>query len=309
MTAKKKIQISQSPFYKLSNKRKLAELLGTTISYLKGFEVSRNNYNTWEQFKKNGIDKRPVEEPKPQLKHIQKKIHRHLSKIETPEFLMSGKKNCCYITNADTHKENGHVLCMDLASFYQSAQKKYIFTAFKFFFKMSDDVALLLTDLIVIPNPQKSDTFYIPTGSPCSQTVIFWAYRQTFEKINALCLSKNVKFSLYVDDITLSSKTKIPQKLFDNIVSSCQNVELKIKQEKTKKYKPNEYKNITGCITTPKGILKVPNSRRKKIIDTVKKIKKEPKNVNLRNSLKGQLLSAQQIEPDIFPSFQHFLKK
>lgn len=155
---------------------------------------------------------------------------------------------------------------------------------------------------------RKSDTFYIPTGSPCSQTVIFWAYRQTFEKINALCLTKNVKFSFYVDDITLSSKTKIPQKLFNDIVSRCQNVGLKIKAEKTKKYKPNEYKNITGCIVTPKGNLKVPNSRRKKLIDIVNQLKKEPENTNLKNSLKGQLLSAQQIEPDIFPSLQHFKK-
>lgn len=92
MTAKKKIQINQRPFYKLSNKRKLAELLGTTTSYLKGYNVSRDNYSTWEQFKKNGIDKRPVEEPKPQLKLIQKKIYRHLSKIETSDFLKSGKK-------------------------------------------------------------------------------------------------------------------------------------------------------------------------------------------------------------------------
>lgn len=305
----KKIQINQSPFYKLSSKRKLADILGINIAFLKKFNVSRSNYNTWEQFKKNGVDKRPVEEPKPQLKFIQKKIHRHLSKIETPDFLMSGKKNCSYITNAEAHKENGHVLCMDLASFYQTAQKKYISSAFKFFFKMPDDIALLLTDLVVIPNPQKSNEFYIPTGSPCSQTVIFWAYRQTFEKINALCLTKNVKFSLYVDDITLSSKTKIPQKLFDDIVSLCQNVGLKIKAEKTKKYKPNEYKNITGCIVTPKGILKVPNIRRKKLIDTVNQLKKEPENTNLKNSLKGQLLSVQQIEPDIFPSLQHFLKK
>ena len=46
--------ISNSPLYKLSNKSKLAEILGVDKKYLIHFKYTRDNYNCWERDKKNG---------------------------------------------------------------------------------------------------------------------------------------------------------------------------------------------------------------------------------------------------------------
>lgn len=46
---------------------------------------------------------------------------------------------------------------------------------FRDIFLMEKDIAWLLTDLVTVDGK-------LPTGSPSSQTIVFWAYRDMFEK-------------------------------------------------------------------------------------------------------------------------------
>ena len=81
---------------------------------------------------------------------------------------MSGKKHSSYIVNAQYHQNNPYIFCFDLHSFFQTAARRYIFKAFVNEFKMSDDVAWLITDLVTIPKEDNLDG-YIPTGSPLAK--------------------------------------------------------------------------------------------------------------------------------------------
>ncbi|MBP3345480.1 MAG: hypothetical protein J6L86_00415 [Alphaproteobacteria bacterium] len=115
----KNYPISNSPLYKLSNKIKLARLLGVDKKYFIRFKCTRDNYNCWEQDKKNGNEKRPVEDPKYELKKVQSKLNKLLSRVITNEYLMSGKKYSSYIVNAQYHQNNPYVFCFDLHSFFK----------------------------------------------------------------------------------------------------------------------------------------------------------------------------------------------
>lgn len=75
---------------------------------------------------------------------------------------MTGKKHCSYIYNAERHKENAFVKTMDISQFYDSAQRSHIYKMFIDTFKMSNDIAWLMTNLVTYENK-------LPTGSPSSQ--------------------------------------------------------------------------------------------------------------------------------------------
>ena len=304
----KSYPINSSPLYKLSNKTKLAELLGIERKDLLHFKYTRDNYNCWKRAKKNGNEKRPVEDPKYELKKIQSKLNKLLSRVITSEYLTSGKKHLSYIDNAQYHQNNPYIFCFDLHSFFQTAKRKYVFKAFVDKFKMSDDIAWLITDLVTIPKEDNSEG-YIPTGSPSSQIVIYWAYKSTFDKIFSIAEQKKLKFSLYVDDMTFSSENPITINFPKLIIKLCAKVGLEITNKKTKYFSKKQYKDVTGCITTPRQELKVPNKRRKEILDIVKNKSIENMTVTEIRSFYGKLNSMRQIEPNIFPTLYNRAKR
>ena len=304
----KNYPISSSPLYKLSNKAKLAELLGVDKGYLFHFKYTRDNYKCWERPKKSGKGTRPVEDPNYELKKIQSKLNKLLSRITTAAYLMSSKKHSSYILNAQYHKDNPYVFCFDLSKFFQKATRKYIFKAFVNEFKMSDDLAWLITDLVTIPNEDNSDG-YIPTGSPSSQSIIYWAYKTMFDKILSIAEQKQLKFSLYVDDMTFSSNKPIRSDFPKTIEKMCAKVGLEINDTKTKYFSCDKYKDITGCVITPNHELKVPNKRRKDLLDIIKNKIIEDMMVKEIRSVYGKLNSMRQIEPNIFPQVYKRVKR
>lgn len=300
--------INNSPLYRLSNKSKLAELLGVSKRYLEHFNYSRDNYKCWEQEKKNKKGTRPVENPEFALKKIQSKLNKLLSRIQTTDYLMSGKKHFSYIDNAQYHLKNPYVFCFDLHAFFQTASRKYIFKAFKNEFQIPTDIAWLITDLVTIPNLENADG-HIPTGSPSSQNVIYWAYKKTFDKLLEIAEAKTLTFSLYVDDMTFSSQKPISAAFPKLIQKICARVGLEINETKTRYFSAKDYKDVTGCIISPKNELKVPNRRRDELINIVRNKPIEKMDIHEIRSLYGKLNSMRQIEQDIFPQLYNQVRK
>jgi hypothetical protein len=298
----KKYGITQSPLYKLSSKTKLAELLNADLALLK--DIVENNhkyYNVWE-IKKKDKKNRPVQSPKPKLKVIQRRIYRLLARVETPEWLMSGKKGISYVDNAKFHKENNYFLCTDINSFYPSCSKEYVFKFFKNEFKMPEDTAWFISDLVTFNN-------IVPTGAPTSQIIAYWAYGITFKKIQKSASKYGIKMSLYVDDITFSSDKPIPKRFIELVSKRLSEVKLQIKEEKTQTYYPNQYKTITGCCITPGNELKVTNKLRFKIVSLLKDKTIEKLTSEETNRAFGLLNAARQTEPDFYDSSYKRVKK
>ena len=86
---------------------------------------SDSSYKEWT--KKTNGKARIIEQPNKKLAYVQKRLHEILRRIETPSYLMSGKRGIRPVDNALFHKEGAYVVNVDIASFFK-ALKENLFT-------------------------------------------------------------------------------------------------------------------------------------------------------------------------------------
>lgn len=279
--------------YRLGTKRDLAGLLNVSVPAMRRLAAALN-YTEWHQKQKNG-KLRLIEEPLPDLAKVQKRLHDKLRKIETPSWLMSGKRGVRPQDNVLAHCSIVFVINVDIEAFFQSTKREFVYRCLQREFGMIDDVASLLADLVTYKG-------HIPTGTSTSQLMAFWAYRQTFERIEKLCGSKGIVMTLWVDDITFSSPTQFPVNWPRDINKVLTAVDLRLKTNKTKRYTSAEYKTVTGSAISPQGEILVRNTKRREILDLLSGRRIEETSLKEARKLFGRLVSKRQNEPDFFDS-------
>lgn len=289
--------LEQSPLYRMRNKKKLATLLGISTNYL--MREHGQDYYKFSRPKPNGDGTRNFTVPSDELKYAQKKLCRLLSRIQTPDWVISGKKNHSYITNAEKHIENTFVKTMDISKFYDSAERKYVYRMFKETFKMAEDIAWLMTELVMYED-------MLPTGSPSSQLIVYWAYCDMFNEINQIANERACIFTLYVDDMTFSSKTPITKDLRQEVCNQLKKYGLIAKSKKNHYYQGNTVKVITG-VGINDGQKVVLNNKRRRILEQFEKCKTSGKIYDIEK-LNGMLCALRQIEPEIFPEIYNYIK-
>lgn len=293
----KEYSLERSPLYRIRNRRKLAVLLGLPQNY---FSCKHEyEYSEFSKPKPNGDGNRHFTVPSAELKIIQKRICRLLTRIITPEWVISGKKHCSYITNVEQHIGNKYVKTMDISKFYDSVKRKYIFRMFKETFHMPEDISWLMTDLVTFKGT-------LPTGSPSSQLIVYWTYAEMFARIKEIAAERGCVFTLYVDDMTFSSNIPISAELRNEVAEQLRQNGLRAKIQKDHYYQSGRFKVITG-VGIKNGEKVVLNSKRKKILCQYEKCKKQH-NIYDIEKLKGMLCSMRQIEPEIFPEIDKFIK-
>ncbi len=80
--------LENSPLYGIRNRTKRALLLGLNKNYFS--KAYKYTYNCFSKPKPNGRE-RDFEEPIGELKIIQRRINKVLSRVETPNWVISGK--------------------------------------------------------------------------------------------------------------------------------------------------------------------------------------------------------------------------
>lgn len=289
--------LEKSPLYRLRKRKRLAEYLHLPIDYLK--KQHEYSYREFSKPKPNGDGNRHFTVPSDELKEIQKQICELLKRIETPFWVMSGKDSCSYITNAEMHLKYKFVKTMDISKFYDSVQRSKIYKLFSKTFKMEHDIAWIMTELVTYKG-------VLPTGSPSSQLIVYWTYKNMFEEIKSISEKYNCTFSLYVDDMTFSSNNPISSKMRKEVADLLRKNGLTAKIKKDHYYQANDFKVVTGV-----GILQnnkvVLNDKRKKIIEMYAECKKY-NNINDIEKLNGLLCSLRQIEPEIFPEIYKYIQ-
>lgn len=190
---------------------------------------------------------------------------------------------------------------VDIRDFYTSVRKEYVFKFFRYRLKIAEDVAWFLADITTYNN-------FLPTGSPASQLLAFWAYKETFDRIENLAKNYNAKFSLFVDDMSFSSTKPLVRAFPFLVQTELKKVGLEINKKKTERYGKNQHKLVTGCVITPDNELKVPNKKRKEILncwfDLHKNADKSSKEVK---SILGKIQAANQIQSSLFLNKHRYL--
>lgn len=198
-----------------------------------------------------------------------------------------------------------YVLTIDIKKFYDNCTREPVYQFFVQKLETSPDVAEILTNIITYNGG-------IPTGCPTSQIMAFYAYSDMFSEIFDLAKQHGCKFTLYVDDMTFSSKEPFsPHQLSQMIDRVLRKYGHKPKYPKVKYYGPSDYKPITGTVVTPEHSLAVPNGLQKTIYDAFQTVKPligvetcSEEDARQILSLKGQIQAACNIEDGKFPEIR-----
>lgn len=252
-TNKKQYPLTDSCFYKLQSKRLLTKLLKTELSSLQAL-TSDENYNCYTD--QNGAKPRDIEHPHFNLDKVQTRIASLVCRIEQPNYIHSGIKGRSHMTNAKEHVGDHHVLTSDIQSFFPNTTVQMVFDFFHKRMKCSPDVSCLLANLCTCKG-------HIPTGSRISMPLAFWANEAMFDQLHRMSVAREVKFTVFVDDIVFSGNS-IDQKFLYNIkkiISDCGHT---AHPRKTKLHKAGKVKVVTGVAVGEHG-LQVANKHRKNI--------------------------------------------
>lgn len=218
---------------------------------------------------------RQLNSTKIELKRIQKRILALLmSHVEIPTYAFGGVPKKDNIKNAKYHQGNKYIFTTDLRSFFPSISHNSVFEVYCNN-GYSPTVARILTKLTTYKHQ-------LPQGVPTSTLLALLAFKPTGDKLYDYALQHNLKFSIFVDDITISSKVDfkhlVPE-ILDIIVSAG----YKISHNKTHYSTKNPI--ITG--------IKCQNNRIKLPQSTYKRISKLPKD---SNSYKGLIMYRKRID-------------
>jgi hypothetical protein len=246
MQNKKAIPLNQSRLFKVSSPLKLAEVLGLTDNALTALIAKADDYHEFDIEKKGG-GKRHVENPVAPLKAVQAKIAKFLAAIEPPDFLFCPVKGRCYVTNAASHRNNRVVRCLDIKKFFPSTPSRRVFWFFETIMKCRTDVASILTSLSTFQGR-------LPTGSPLSPIMAYFAYYDLWAKLDSFCRERDYVMTVYIDDVTISG-TKVPSSDIWLIKKMIYGYGLRYHKEKSFIDRPAE---ITGVIVKG-GRLSVPH--------------------------------------------------
>lgn len=201
--------VHRSPLYGLNSKRKLAELLGMQLGDLKELVAQGDeNYKVWPMGPKRsdllaGLPakkKRIIQQPKIVLSVVQRRIGDLLGRIEVPDYLHSAIKGRSYLSNACVHV--GHVpgFKVDIKDFYPSVRRSQIKSFFQNRLHCAHDVSSVIADLC-------SYKGLLPTGTPVSPLLSFWACEDMFDRVKKVADGLALNFTLYVDDMFFSGES------------------------------------------------------------------------------------------------------
>lgn len=136
----------------------------------------------------------------PPLKSIQRRIKdRILKRVEFPEYLTGSLSGRDYRTNAAMHAGAKIVICEDIEGFFPSTNRERVLDIWLNFFRFSEDVANLLTNLTTKEGA-------LPQGAITSSYLANLAFWNQEPRLQAKLARKNIVYSRYVDDISVSSK-------------------------------------------------------------------------------------------------------
>lgn len=142
---------------------------------------------------------RQLNSTKIELKRIQKRILALLmSHVEIPPYAFGGVPKKDNIKNAKYHQGNKYIFTTDLRSFFPSISHNRVFEVYCDN-GYSPTVARILTKLTTYK-------YQLPQGVPTSTLLALMAFKPTGDKLYDYALQHNLKFSIFVDDITISSK-------------------------------------------------------------------------------------------------------
>lgn len=141
--------------------------------------------------------------PKAPIKELQQKLRaRILGRVEFPPYLIAGVKGHSYRDNCLLHTGAKTVINLDISTFFETVSESRIRSVWQRFFKFPPEVAELLTRLTTHKGA-------LPRGAPSSPLLANLVFWDVEPQLAAELAQRGITYSRYVDDVTLSARTRL----------------------------------------------------------------------------------------------------
>ena len=174
----------------------------------------------------------------PWLKAAQKKLNklflRGFDRSLVP-FLKSTIKNTSSVDNAIEHCSYKHTLFIDLKDFFTQIKYAKVAETLRKYLLVEKDVAGFLAKIMVAPMNKTMDNledFVLGQGLATSGFLAFLCNYDLFNELNDYANSVGLHMTVYVDDITFSSKDRIPHDVIQHIFDAIKAKGLMISRKK-----------------------------------------------------------------------------
>ncbi len=227
---------------------RLAEAARYADSYYGPFDT----YGRERPFQKKPNKVRTIDNPRGELKKIQRRIYRKLLRpICFPTHIVGGIRKRSVSDNADHHLGTDLLVTLDIRKCFPSITNKHIYGVWRTLLGCSPAVARLLTRLTTFKRrlPQGS------SASPLLANLFIWSID---EPIRRECIEKSVVYSTWIDDLGFSGTQA--RELIQIAAKVLADHGLRLAHKKIKVMGPMTIKLLTG---TRLGKLKIRASREK----------------------------------------------
>ena len=279
-----KLPLSDNNYLKILSVNQLARLLNLDKNVLLTItETATSRYDSFDRFKKtekDGTERwRHIDNPTLELKEVQDRITRAILKPlakKLPLYLVGGMPGRSVLKNAYPHIGQEVIVEMDLEKCFENVSHKAIYSVWKTL-GYGRDVANILTKLTTLQNR-------LPQGSPASTILCNLALSEMATTIFDLAETHQCKFTLYVDDVTLSGSKDNVLSIISEAVKCITRSNMRVNGKKTEILYKNNSQAITGVLVNKKQtVSKVKyEAVRRQVIEVSKTA--EPINVRLLKS-------------------------
>ncbi|EOX3951377.1 MULTISPECIES: reverse transcriptase family protein [Vibrio harveyi group] len=231
-----------------------SKLLGIELSLASRIATKPERFYRLFNISKKRGGSRAISSPYPKLNYIQLWIKENiLEKCPIHDSAFAYRKNRSHIDNARMHCDAIEMLKVDISGFFDNISASYIVKIFEkcgYSKKLSEQLANFC-----------SHSDLLPQGAPTSPIISNIHMYELDKKLSDVSSEHNLIYTRYADDICFSGR-EISVNLL-NIVNKLVNEHgLKLNKNKTRLYKSQHIKSVTGIIISD-GKLRTPKKIRR----------------------------------------------
>jgi len=212
--------------------------------------INDSYYTTYSIPKKRG-GSREINNPCKELKLVHKSLlnllqdyYIALKPIDVHGFTRGN--GCNIFENAKVHVNQKYVLNIDLLNFFPSIKAKRVNELFSSsLFSMNENLALAMTLLT-------TEKGKLPTGASTSPVISNFICLEMDKELKNLCISKNLNYSRYADDLTFSSNNAISEIEIQEIYTIIRSNKFELNEKKFRLKTSNRKQTVTGLTVNTK---------------------------------------------------------
>lgn len=228
---------------------KMSQELAMEIDYIK-YCARRNNSYAKYKINKKGGGSRTILQPSKELKVLQYWIcHNIFCEFPVSKFSVAYGKNCSIKKNAILHKNGKYILHTDITKFFESINRDILNRLFDKNNDIVQKLELTNEEINLILDIVLYRGEYLVVGSVASPLISNCImYNFDINLWNKISTIMECKYSRYADDIIISSKEYIDDKVIDLIEGMINNEGFEINREKTYFMNKCCKRQITGIV-------------------------------------------------------------